>query len=216
MEAELTEAERLRACSGKEEQRELLGLLFVKSLSRLRSATHVRMDVKLSRRVSASDVIQETFLEATRRLDDYLRAPDMPFYLWLRFLALQRVKTLHRHHVGAQARDLRREVSAAGGSEQEAAGMDSLPSRGGSTPSQIFYRAEKKDILKEAVDGMDPLDREVIILRHFEQLSWAEAAHVSGIDETALRQRHCRALKKLKEILRPAAKDWTGASQQLE
>jgi RNA polymerase sigma-70 factor (ECF subfamily) len=214
MAGELTEAESLLNCSGKEERRELLGILFVKCISRLRSAIHVRMDPRLSRRVSASDVIQETFLEATQRLDEYLRAPDMPFYLWLRFLALQRVKMLHRHHVGAQARDLRREVPAVGGPEPEAAGMDSLPARAASTPSQIFYRAEKQNILREAVDGMDPVDREVILLRHFEQLSWTEAARVLGMEETALRQRHCRALKKLKEVLRPAAKDWTGASQQ--
>jgi len=216
MEGKLTEAECLRACSSKENQRELLGLFFVRCISRLRSAIHARMDSRLARRVSAGDVIQETFLEATQRLEDYLRSPDMPFYLWLRFLALQRIMILHRRHVEAQARDLRREVPADGGSEPDSAGMDSLPARGGSTPSQIFYRAEKRDILKEAVEGLDPLDKEVIILRHFEQLSWAEAAQVSGIDEAALRQRHCRALKRLKEILRPAAKDWTGASQRID
>jgi len=202
MEGSPTEAESLLACAGAEERQRLLGRFLRRNMDRLRAAVGMRLDARLSRRVSVSDVLQETCLEACERIDEYLRQPECSFYLWLRFLALQKVKTLYRRHMEAQERDVRREVSVESDTGYGLAGIRARSGRSIESPSQILMRAETKDRLHAAVDSMDPADREVIILRHFEHLSWAEAARVLGVEEPAVRKRHSRALLKLKDLLR--------------
>ena len=163
------------------------------------------MDTCLERRVGVSDVIQETYLEALRRIDEYISQPQLTFYVWLRFLAIQQVKTSYRRHVEAQARDLRREVGIRGEPDSSQETGSVCPASPVETPSQIFIRGEKGDLLRGAMDGLEPLDREVILLRHFEHLSWTEVGEILGLHEPATRQRHCRAMKKLKEILRASS-----------
>jgi RNA polymerase sigma-70 factor (ECF subfamily) len=148
-------------------------------------------------------VIQETYLEAAARLADYLREPTMPFFLWLRFLAGQKLVTLHRKHLGTRMRDAGREVSLYRGRlpETSSAALAAQLLGRDARPSEAAARAELKIRLQEALNGMDPLDREVLALRHFEQLSWAETAQTMGITEGAASKRYVRALKRLKTIL---------------
>jgi RNA polymerase sigma-70 factor (ECF subfamily) len=163
----------------------------------------LRLDRRLQGRVDASDVIQETFLDALARLPEYLRQPSMPFFLWLRFLAGQKLLELHRHHLGAQMRDAGREISLYRGSLPRASSAALAAQLLGreTRPSEAAIRAERKIRLQEALNSMDPLDREVLALRHFEQLNNAETAQALGLGESAASKRYIRALKKLKEIL---------------
>src|SRR5207245_1378518 len=157
----------------------------------------------LQGRIDASDVIQETYLEAWGRLSDYLRNPTMPFFLWLRFLAGQKLVTLHRHHLGVEMRDPNREVSLFRGGlpETSSAALAAQLLGHDTRPSEAAVRAELKIRLQEALNSLDSLDREVLALRHFEQLSWAETAQTMGISEGAASKRYVRALKRLKTIL---------------
>jgi RNA polymerase sigma-70 factor (ECF subfamily) len=179
------------------------GALLDRHRARLRRMLALRLDQRLQGRVDPSDVIQDTFLEATQRLPEYLRQPAMPFFLWLRFLAGQRLLIVHRRHFGAQQRDAAREVSLYRGAMPEASSAALAARLLGREcrPSEIAVRAEMKLRLQEALNGMDPLDREVLALRHFEQLSNGEAARVLDIGESAASKRYIRALRRLKEIL---------------
>jgi RNA polymerase sigma-70 factor (ECF subfamily) len=163
----------------------------------------LRLDQRLQGRIDPSDVIQEAYLEASTRLEDYLRRPAMPFFLWLRFLTGQKLMELHRHHLGAQMRDAGREVSLYRGSlpETSSAALAAQLLGHGTRPSEAAVRAERKIRLQEALNTMDPVDREVLALRHFEQLTTPEVAQVLGIKEAAASKRYLRALKRLKEIL---------------
>jgi RNA polymerase sigma-70 factor (ECF subfamily) len=169
---------------------------------RLRRLVALRLDHRLQGRIDASDVIQEACVEAWERLADYLRDPKMPFYLWLRFLAVQKLVTLHRHH-GFGLRDVGREVALAGGETPEAssAALAAQLLGHGPTPSEAAARAELRAYLRDALNRLDPLDREVLALRHFEHLSRAESAQVLGIQESAAGKRYVRALKRLRQIL---------------
>ena len=162
------------------------GTLLAEHRERLRRMVSLRLDRRLQGRIDPSDVIQETYMEASTRLPDYVRAPSMPFFLWLRFLASQKLATLHRHHLGAQMRDAGLEVGLGHFTlfEVAAGPADRLPAED-TRPSEAAMRAERKSRMHEALDSMDPLDREVLVLRHFEQLSRAEIAHVFGVSEAA-------------------------------
>lgn len=171
---------------------------------RLRRMVELRLDRRLKRRVDPSDVLQEAYLEASRRREDYLAQPaPMPFYLWLRFLAAQALQEVHRRHLGVQARDAGREVSIDGGKMPEATSAALAAQLLGrdTRPSAAAIRAERKLRLEEALNGMEPLDREILALRHFEQLTNGECACVLGLGESAATKRYVRALKKLKQIL---------------
>jgi RNA polymerase sigma-70 factor, ECF subfamily len=163
----------------------------------------LRLDPRLQGRVDPSDVIQEAYLEASARLAEYLQNPTMPFFLWLRFLAGQKLVTLHRHHLGARMRDAGREVSLYRGQlpETSSAALAARLLGHDTRPSEAAIRAELKLRLQEALNSLDPLDREVLALRHFEQLSRAEVAQVLGISEAATSKRYVRALQRLKDVL---------------
>jgi RNA polymerase sigma-70 factor (ECF subfamily) len=177
--------------------------LFARHRERLRRMVQMRLDWRLTGRIDASDVIQDAYLEATRRLEDYLREPAMPLFLWLRFLVGERLMILHRHHLGAKMRDARREVSLYRDALPEASSAALAAQLLGqhTSPSEAAVRAERMLRLQEAVNCLDPLDREVLSLRHFEQLSRAETAQVLGIEEAAAAKRYIRALKRLRDFL---------------
>jgi RNA polymerase sigma-70 factor (ECF subfamily) len=179
------------------------GSVLQRHRERLRRLVAIRLDRRLRGRIDASDVIQEAYLDATRRLADYLRQPDLPVFLWLRFLVCQRLQEQHRRHLGAEARDAGREVAPLPGGHLGAdSAMLAAQLLGKlTTPSQAAIRAERRRLLQEALDRMDPLDREVLALRHFEQLSNGEIAQVLGLDKSAASKRYSRALVRLKEIL---------------
>lgn len=182
---------------------EALGPVLDAYRDRLRRLVDLRLDPKLHGRVDASDVIQEGYLDASRRLHDYLADPRrMPFYLWLRFLVGQRVAEAHRRHLG-EIRDVDREVSLYRGAMPEAstAALAAQLIGGLTSPSQAAIRAERRIRLQEALNAMDPIDREVLVLRHYEQLTNAEIATVLGIDRSAASKRHIRALVRLRKYL---------------
>ena len=183
--------------------RQALGELLARHPDRLRHMVRLRLDRRLQGRIDPSDVIQEAYLEASARLAEYLRQPTMPFFLWLRFLAGQKLVTLHRHHLGRQMRDAGREVSLYRGRlpETSSAALAAQLLGHEARPSEAAIRAELKVLLQEALNSMDPLDREILALRHFEQLSLAETAQVLNLTESGACRRHLRALKRLKETL---------------
>jgi RNA polymerase sigma-70 factor (ECF subfamily) len=183
-----------------------LGQLLESYRRRLRRMVYLRLDPRLQGRIDPSDVLQESYLEASQRLSEYLREPKMPFFLWLRFLTGQRLLALRRQHLGTQARDAAREISLYQGAMPEASSACLAAQLLGkmTTPLQAALRAEMKIRLQEVLNGMDPLDREVLALRHFEQLNNAETAQALGITESGASSRYVRALKRLKDILSQA------------
>jgi RNA polymerase sigma-70 factor (ECF subfamily) len=170
---------------------------------RLRRMIKLRLDRRLQGRVDPSDVIQEAYLDVSRKLGEYVGDPSMPFFLWLRLLTGQKLALVHRQHLGVQARDAGREVSLHRGALPEATSAALAAQLIGrrTTPSQAAARAELKIRLQEAINSMHVLDREVLALRHFEHLTNAEAARVLGVSETAACNRYVRALERLKKIL---------------
>jgi RNA polymerase sigma-70 factor (ECF subfamily) len=179
------------------------GLLLERHRDRLWRMVALRLDRRLRGRVDASDVLQEAYLDAFHRLADYLREPAMPFFLWLRFLVAQRLQEQHRRHLGAQARDAGREVALDDGLPGASSAALAAHLLGRLTPpSQAALRAERRALLQSALARLEPLDREVVALRHFEQLTNGEAARVLGIDKSAASKRYARALVRLKDVLR--------------
>ena len=171
--------------------------------ARLKRMVRLRLDRRLQGRIDESDVLQEAFLEVAGKLDDYLAAPKAPFYLWLRTLTGLKLAELHRRHLGTQLRDANREVSIYRGALPEANSLSLAAQLLGkfSSPSQAAVKAERRIRLQEVLNSMDPVDREVLALRHFEQLSNAETAHVLGMSESGATARHVRALKRLRTLL---------------
>jgi RNA polymerase sigma-70 factor (ECF subfamily) len=179
------------------------GALLTRHEGRLRRMVAFRLDPRLQGRIDPEDVVQEVNLAASEHRDDYLRRPAMPFFLWLRGIAGNKLLELHRRHLGTPMRDARREVSLHRGALPGASSAALAAQLLGhlTRPSEAAVRAEAKLRLQEALNGMDPLDREVLALRHFEQLTNAEAARVLQIKEAAAGKRYLRALERLREIL---------------
>jgi RNA polymerase sigma-70 factor (ECF subfamily) len=163
----------------------------------------IRLDHRLQGRLDPSDVLQEAYMEFSRSLADYLRNPSLPFFLWLRYLTGMKLQALHRKHLGVKARDARREVSLHGGMLPQASSISLAAQLLGqyTTPSQAAVRAELQLRIQDALNAMDAIDREVLTLRHFEQLTNGETAQLLGLSETAASNRFVRALRRLKEIL---------------
>lgn len=170
---------------------------------RLRRMVQLRLDRRLQGRVDPSDVLQEAYLEVARGVADYLKNPEIPFYLWVRFVTGRKLQAVHRHHLGVQARDAGREVSLHRGPLPQANSVSLAEQLLGrySSPSQAVVKAEVRLRVQEALNGMDPIDREVLALRSFEELSNAETAQVLGIGEAAASHRFVRALRRLKAVL---------------
>jgi len=183
--------------------RSAIGALLEGQRERLERMLGLRLDGRLGGRIDAADVIQDAFLEASRRIGDYFRKPSMPFYLWLRFLVLQRLQAVYRENLGAAKRDLRREVSLDAGAPSGATSRAIAAGLIGklSTPSQAAIRSELRLRVREAVESLDPLDREVIALRNFEQLENVDAAAVLGLEVSAASKRYIRAIRRLRDLL---------------
>jgi RNA polymerase sigma-70 factor (ECF subfamily) len=162
-----------------------------------------RMDPRLQGRVDAADIVQDAFVAATAHQEDYFRAPAAPLYLWLRGVVSNKLLEIHRHHLGTNMRDAKREqpLQAPCRSDDSSAALCAYLTAGLTRPSIAAVREEIKSRLAEALDKMDATDREVLVLRHFEQLTNAEAAQVVGIQERAAAKRYLRALERLKNIL---------------
>ena len=179
--------------------------LFAVYRDRLRLLVRLRLDRRLQGRLDPSDVLQEAYLDVARRAQDYAANPTMPPYLWLRFLTGQRLLQLHRQHLGAQMRDAGQEVSLFQGALPQASSVSLANQLLGrlTSPTQAAVRAELQLRVQEALNAMEPLDREVLTLRHFEMLSNEETAAVLGVRKSAASNRYVRALRRLKEALGP-------------
>jgi RNA polymerase sigma-70 factor (ECF subfamily) len=171
----------------------------------VRRMIDLRLDPAIVQRVDASDIVQEVLLEASRRLQDYLRAPAMPFHLWLRHIARDHLIDAHRRHRLAQRRGVDREqplvpAAFADHSSVELVGQLVDPEL---TPATAAVRHELEQRLHQALTGLEPETRDVILMRHFEQLSNQDVAAVLGLTEAAASMRYLRALRKLKAALLP-------------
>jgi len=159
-----------------------------------------RLDPRLNRRIDPDDVLQESFAEVLRRLDEYRAAPSMPFYLWVRLITVQKAAQLQRRHLLAARRDVRREVSPVG-LPASSISLAAVLVDSGSTPSQEVGRSEAVERVRIALEHMEDDDREILTLRFFEQLSVEEAAMAMGLSASGVAKRLVRALVRLKHVL---------------
>ena len=199
-EAPETEALLARAAAG---DGAAWGALLTAHQERLGLMVAFRMDPRLRGRVDAADIVQDAFVEASAHRADYFRSPMAPLFLWLRGVVSNKLLEVHRHHLGTRMRDAKRErpLDAPPGPHETTAALCAHLTGGLTRPSVAAVRGEVRTRLAEALAGMDATDREVLALRHFEQLTTAEAAQVLGIQERAAAKRYVRALQRLREIL---------------
>lgn len=173
--------------------------LFERYRDRLRRMVELRLNRKLWGRVDPSDIVQDAMLQAAKCMEDYVREPRISAYLWLRTLAQQQLLAAHRHHLGTAKRDAALEISVGHGNlGVSSASMASIAAAGTTSPSSAVAQAEQIVLLETLIEAMDPIDREILALRHFEQLGNSEAASVLGIGATAAAQRFLRALQRLR------------------
>jgi RNA polymerase sigma-70 factor (ECF subfamily) len=163
----------------------------------------MRLDRAVARRVDASDVVQEALIDAHRRLGDYLKRSDMPFHLWLRRIALDRVIDAHRRHRVAKRRSVDREKALASPAFDDRSSIDLLQHLADQqlTPAAAALRTELARRFQAAIEELPDDDREVIIMRHFEGLSNQEVASALELSEPAAGMRHLRALRKLRKVI---------------
>jgi RNA polymerase sigma-70 factor (ECF subfamily) len=174
---------------------------------RLRRMVAVRLDPRVRQRVDPSDVLQEAYLEALNRLPEYLDNPTVPVFLWLRGLAANRLGKAHRRHLVADCRAAGREIALDNlGAPASSAVLAEQLVGSGSRPSEAARRDELRQRVHDLLEAMDPIDREVLSLRHFEQLSTPEVAAVLGIQPKAAAKRYVRAVARLRDLL--AGEDW--------
>lgn len=182
---------------------EPLAKLFEHYREPLKRMLRFRMDHRMRGRVDESDVLQETYLDVAQQVEAFREHHEMPLVVWLRLMTQQRMIDLHRRHLGAQMRNAANEISInradphAGTSACIAARLvGDLTS-----PSQQAQRGERLRQLEDALASMNPVDREVLALRHFEELNNNEVAEILGLQKSAASNRYVRALKRLKEVV---------------
>ena len=195
-----SEALLARAAAG---DRSAWGELLAAHQEKLWRMVAFRMDPRLRGRVDAADVVQEAFVEASAHRPDYFRPPTAPLFLWLRTIVANKLFELHRHHLGTRMRDAKRELALESSPwpDDTSAALCAHLTAGVTRPSVAAVRGEVRTRLADALDALEPADREVLALRHFEQLTNAEAAQVLGIQEQAAAKRHLRALQRLRQML---------------
>ena len=162
-----------------------------------------RMDRVVQHRVDASDIVQDVMLEANRRLGDYLANPTMPFQLWLRHMARDRLIDAHRRHRVAANRSVDREVSlpAGGTGDRSAADIVAGIADRELTPAAAATWHELERRFAAAVEQLEEDDRQIVLLRHFEHLSTADAAAALGLSKPAAGMRYLRAMRRLRVLL---------------
>ncbi|MEZ5962797.1 MAG: sigma-70 family RNA polymerase sigma factor [Planctomycetota bacterium] len=180
-----------------------LGELFERYRGRLRRLVDLRLDRRLQGRVDASDVLQEAYLDLAQKLPTYDHRRDLPFFLWLRLVTGERLQQIHRRHLTTKKRDADLEVSLHRGAMPAAESISLAKSLFGhlTSPSHGAIRAEIQIRLQELLNAMDPIDREIVVLRHMEELRNEEAAEVLGLSKTAASNRYIRALQRLRTAL---------------
>ncbi len=187
-----------------------VGQLLMLHSQRLKRMIAARINARLRARLDASDVLQEVHVDVIQRLPEYLSNRQVPFFVWLRFLTSQKLVELDRRHLHTQARDARREQQTSPAERHDPTiNMVEFLIGNVSSPSLQVHRQEVRKILNEAIASLDELDRTIISLRHVEQLTSVEAAAELNLSTNTCRQRHLRALKRLKAILEQNALCWS-------
>ncbi|MCA9122838.1 MAG: sigma-70 family RNA polymerase sigma factor [Planctomycetaceae bacterium] len=163
----------------------------------------MRLDQKIRRRVDVSDVVQDVMIDVTRRLHDYIANPAMPFHLWLRHIAKDRIIDAHRRHRGSQKRSVDREHGLAVPGAEDHSTMDLAAHLcdGELTPAAAATQREMAKRVEAAITELGEQDGEIIIMRHYEQLSNQEVALALGLSEPAASMRYLRAVRRLREML---------------
>lgn len=168
----------------------------------LRRMVELRMDRALTRRVDASDIVQDVMLEANRRLKDYLANPAMPFHLWLRHMAQDRLIDAHRRHRVSQRRSLDREQPLVGHApDRSTLELDAQLCDHELTPAAAATWHELQRRFQAAVEELDEQDREILLMRHFEELSNQDVAQSLGLSSAAASMRYLRAMRRLRTLL---------------
>ena len=168
----------------------------------VRKMVHMRMDRAVAARVDASDVVQDVMLEANQRLSDYIQNPCMPFHLWLRQLAKDRLIDMHRRHRGAQRRSVDRERSMnATYADQSSLNLAAQLKDHELTPAAATIRRELEERFLAALSELGEDDRDIIVMRHQEHLSTGEVAEALGLSSAAAGMRYLRALRRLRDVL---------------
>ena len=189
----------------------VLAELFSLYRNQLRRMVSVRMDYRMKGRLDESDVLQEAYIDAEKRVEHFLKSDDVPFIVWLRQITTQTMINLYRRHLGTQRRDAARELSTRKKFSQNATSyaladqlVDNLTS-----PSHKAMRTELLEEVHKALDSMEPIDQEILTLRHFEELGNKETAEILGIQQATASIRYIRALKRLKQVLSSILPDYT-------
>ena len=175
--------------------------LLVRHRARLRRMVAVRLDPRLGARVDPSDVVQEALADAAVHLDDYLRDRPLPFYPWLRQFAWQRVVKAHRDHIHARRRSILREGPDMPLPDESVRQLAHRLLASGTSPSRRLIRQEQREQVRAALAELEPRDREILVMRHLEQMETPEIAVSLGISEGAVRNRQYRALMRLRSLL---------------
>lgn len=178
----------------------------------LRQMVRMRLDQKIQRRIDVSDVVQDVLVEASRRLGEYLRNPLMPFRLWLRQIAQDRIIDAHRRHRVSARRSVDREqaLAAPRGMDQSSTQLAGLLSDHGLTPEAAALQQEMARRIESAIAKLEPRDNEIIVMRHYEHLTNQEIAQALNLTEPAASMRYLRAVRRLKALLQevwPSAAD---------
>ena len=189
-----------RALAGEEAA---MAELFEMYRDRLRRMVDLRMHPRIQGRCDPSDVIQEAFIDVAQQLPNYAKNPELPFYLWMRLITGQRLAKVHRQHLGTAKRDAKREVTIPAEFAPEASTFNLASFFAGSmtSPSKHLIRDELRGRIQAVLDEMEVHDREVLALRHFEELTIRESALVLGISETAASSRYRRAILRIKAAI---------------
>lgn len=175
--------------------------LFSLYRDRLKQMLAHHMDHRLQKRVDLSDILQDVYIDALKRVQHYLAKPDYSFYVWLRQVAMQRLIEVHRQHLLAERRSLRAEVPLAAGNSTASHAWAIQLVANQVSPSQVAMHDELVHAVMRTLDAMDPIDREVLALRHFEDMRNSEVAETLGLSIAAASNRYVRALVRLREAL---------------
>lgn len=177
--------------------------LFGRYRDKLQRMIAFRLDSRIVGKVDEDDILQDAFMATVRRIQDYLDQPSVPFFVWLRQITNQVLVDTHRRYVDARMRDVNLEVSLERGGtpDTSSSGLVAQLADSLTSPSQCAVRAEAISELRRALDQLEDIDREVLVLRHLEELSNHEVAQVLGIDKYAASKRYLRALDRLKNAM---------------
>ena len=186
-----------------ERRAEILGSLLARHRPRLVRMVRMRMHPQVRARLDASDVIQEAYLEAADRIEEYVGDPQMPFFLWLRRMAGQRLLKAHRFHLDAQRRDARRQTREPEAAMPDASvvAMVDLLATDATSPTRAVARSELRAQVAAMLEELDETDREVLCMRHFEELTNDEVALELGLGKHAASKRYIRALRRLRALV---------------